>query len=374
MSKRLTVGVDIRDLNISKTGARTFLEELYRQFKNEDGEFTFHFFDSSIPVYNGRNKMYKLIEHLRFIAWKQVVLPLKAMVRGCDVVFCTDYFVPYIKPGYKTVAVFHDAFFYEYPEHYNRHWLTMFKWLGIGAAKRAEYVITPTEYAREQLLHYTNLASERIVAIPEAPKSVTKSAGSRERNKPLNLPHGPYILHIGTLEKRKNLVTLLEALYLLRKSGYNYSLVLAGQRSPKTDMDDSPNIRAAIKKYKLHEYVHLTGYVSDQDLPQLYKNAALYAFPSVNEGFGLPILEAFSYDVPVIVAGNTCLPEVGGEAVLTFDPYDVEDLASKIKLLTDEPALRTSLIEKGQQRLQHFSWEKTAAAIKAIFKKAVDNR
>lgn len=373
MSKRLTVGVDIRDLNISKTGARTFLEELYRQFQKGDGEFTFHFFDSSIPVYNGRKKVYKLVEHVRFVAWKQAVLPFKAMVRGCDVVFCTDYFVPWIKPGFKTVAVFHDAFFYEYPEHYNRYWLSMFKWLGIGAAKRAEYVITPTEYAKEQLLHYTDLDPKKILAIPEAPKT-TQVKTSGPPKKQLTFLQGKYILHIGTLEKRKNLVMLLEALYLLRKQGYDYSLVLAGQRSPKTDMDDSQNIRAAIKKYKLHDHVHLTGYVSDADLPQLYKNASLYAFPSVNEGFGLPILEAFSYDVPVIVAGNTCLPEVGGDAVLTFDPYDVEDLVSKIRAVIDQPALRSSLIEKGKKRLQDFSWEKTAAQIKAVFKKAVNNR
>src|SRR4051812_34674732 len=116
----LKIGVDVRDLRIAKTGARTYLDELIKEFKLlENDKVRFFYFDASIPVYTGRGKFLKLVEHIRFITWKQVILPLKAFFRNCDVIFCSDFFVPYMHLGYKTIPVLHDAFFFEYPEHYN---------------------------------------------------------------------------------------------------------------------------------------------------------------------------------------------------------------------------------------------------------------
>src|SRR5690606_31751108 len=128
-----------------------------------------------------------------------------------------------------------------------------------------------------------------------------------------------FILHVGTLEKRKNLVRLIEAFHLLRQSGHDdYSLVLVGQPSPKSDMDGSAEILQARSRLGLEQFVLMPGYASDGDLAYFYRYAQLYAFPSINEGFGLPVIEAFHHQMPVIVANNTCLPEVGGDAVLSF--------------------------------------------------------
>src|SRR5690606_20379164 len=119
MSKKITVGVDIRDLRIAKTGSKTYLEEIYNQFKSNNYDCRFVFFDTSIPVYTGRYKIFKLIEHIRFLVWKQLILPIKAYRNNCDILFCTDYFLPYFTPGFKTAVVFYDSFFYEYSGHYN---------------------------------------------------------------------------------------------------------------------------------------------------------------------------------------------------------------------------------------------------------------
>jgi glycosyltransferase involved in cell wall biosynthesis len=86
----------------------------------------------------------------------------------------------------------------------------------------------------------------------------------------------------------------------------------------------------------------------------------MYVFPSLNEGFGIPILEAFNHNLPVLVADNTCLPEIGGEAVVTFNPLNIDDIAAKMQMILDNPELKNSLIKKGQKRLEYFSWEKTA--------------
>lgn len=373
MAEQIIVGVDIRDLRIAKTGGKTYLEEITMQFKKSQGDCKFIFFDTSFPVYTGKYKIFKFIEHIRFFTWKQLILPLKAYINNCDILFCSDYFSPYFTPGFKTVVVFYDSFFYEYPAHYNSLWLKLFKTLGVGAARKAEKVITITEYTKRQIAHFTGIDPDKIVSIHLAPKGTVIAETDPSYIPSLHVPSSKFILHVGTLEKRKNLVRLIEALKLLHNDGYKeYSLVLVGQPSPKTDMDGSSEIYEAINRLGLQDSVLLSGYASDDDLGYFYKNAELYAFPSINEGFGLPVLEAFHHNIPVIVADNTCLPEVGGEAILSFDPFETQDIYTKMKMIIDNPKLRKKLISKGSERLELFSWEKNALQLMKIFKAIVN--
>ncbi|RZJ83282.1 MAG: glycosyltransferase family 1 protein [Chryseobacterium sp.] len=366
----LHIGVDIRDLRIAKTGARTYLEELVREFKLlEDDQVCFHFFDTSFPVYTGKNKFLKLIEHIRFITWKQLILPTKAWSKKCDILFCSDFFVPYIHLGYKTIPVLHDAFFFEYPEHYNKVWLFLFKHLGISSARRAYQIITPTAYTRETIAHLSGIAKEKIIAIAEGPKTLIKTS---ESTHPVTNPlfQQRYLLHVGTMEIRKNIVSLLKAFLLLLQDDPQLKLVLIGQFSPKTDMDDKVAIQEFIEVNNLNTEVIFPGYVPDELLSTYYSKALIYVFPSINEGFGIPILEAFDHQVPVVIANNSCLPEVGGNAVLSFDPYDVQDIYSKISSLLNDPDKRANLVRKGTQRLADFSWKITATELLKIFKKS----
>jgi len=369
MVKPIIVGVDIRDLKIAKTGTKTYLEEVCKEFKKGRPDFQFYFFDSPIPVYNGRNKVFKLIEHLRFLLWKQLMLPIMAFSKGCDIVFCTDFFVPCINLNYKTIPVFHDAFFWEYPAHYNKYWLKLFYSFGVWGAKKSAFITTPTDYAKKTVLTFLPVPAEKIITVSEAPKTFTDNTASPSGK--LKLKTSYYFLHIGTFEKRKNLTILIEALHSLHLEGFtDYSLILCGQISPKNDMDGSSELLDTIRKHNLEDYVLMPGYVEDNELSSYYSNATLYLFPSINEGFGLPILEAFHNKLPVLVADNTCLPEVGGDAVICFNPYSTADLVSKIKQVINNPQLKQQLIETGISRLQDFSWEKTANELLEIFKKA----
>lgn len=373
MPEKLIVGVDIRDLRIAKTGSKTYLEEIYKQFKSNKYDCEFIFFDTSFPVYTGKYKLLKLLEHIRFIIWKQLILPIKAYSNKCDILFCTDYFVPYFTPGFKAIAVFYDAFFYEYSSHYNSYWLKLFKWMGVNAAKKAAAIITITEYTRKRIAHFTGIDPDKIVAIHLAPKSMAVAEPIPGYVPTFKMPTSKFILHVGTLEKRKNLVRLVEAFKQLQLAGHeDYSLVLVGQPSPKTDMDDSQAIKDVIKRLDLQNSVITAGYASDNDLAYFYKYAEMYVFPSINEGFGLPVLEAFHHQLPVIVADNTCLPEVGGDAILCFNPFDTEDISQKMGAVIENPKLRSDLIRKGSERLKLFSWEKNATELVKIFKAAVN--
>lgn len=378
MARTIIVGIDVRDLRIAKTGSKTYLEELCKQFKEEKNErFKFYFINAFFPVYIGKNKFLKLIEQIRFLFWKQFSLPVIAFFYRCDIVFCTDFFVPYLHLGYTTIPVFHDAFFWEYPQHYNKYWLMLFKNIGVSAAKKSAFVITTTFYAKEKIASFSGIDAEKIIPVYEAPKLFSNKK-KQENILSLNLSEKlshPYILHVGTFEKRKNLSLLIKAFQTLINSGYpNFKLILVGQSSVKTDMDDSDTIKKTISQYQLEDKIFMPGYVSDELLPHYYQHAFLYVFPSINEGFGLPVLEALQYNIPVLVANNTCLPEVGGNAVITFNPYDADELFQKIKKIIDEPILKQKLIKKGKERLQLFSWNKTASQLLTIFELAAKEK
>jgi glycosyltransferase involved in cell wall biosynthesis len=375
MPKPLIIGVDIRDLQIAKTGTKTYLEELCKQFKRLDNnEQHFHFIDSNIPVYTGKNKLLKLLEHLRYQLWKQLILPLKALSKGCDIIFCTDNVVPLVHMGYTTIPVFHDAFFFENPEHYGKLWLRLYKLTAIPAAKRSAFVITPSEYAKKQINYFTHIANEKLIVIHEGPKELNSSENIDDVN-PLNqfcLLQGNYILHVGTMFKRKNIPALIRAFGKIKSIGYpDLKLVLAGSTSPADVESDHAQILLTIEKNNLQKDVIFTGYLSNNALAQLYNNAIMYAFPSLNEGFGLPVLEAFEHNLPVLIANTTSLPEVGGDAALPFDPLDVDDIFIKIKTVLDNPELRENMIIKGRERLKQFSWEKAALELLEVFRKAV---
>ena len=369
----IKVAVDLRDLQISASGARSYLESVIIEFKKEHPGFAFYFLDATTKAYTGNHFLFKLKEQLSYFLWKQFVLPYQAKQLGCRVLFCSDFMVPYFSLGIKTIPVFHDAFFWEYPEHYNKYWLLFFRNLGLAAAKKSAFVVAPTQYASNQLAKYTGINPNKIQVIGEAPKTIDASISENETTaivkQILNLD---YILHVGTLEKRKNLTALIQAFKIVRENGFpNLKLVLVGKASNKITLDDSSAIKDAIMQQQLTNDVILTDYLGDAEVQQLYQKAKLYVFPSINEGFGIPVLEAFKYQVPLVIANNTCLPEVAGQGAKSFNPFSVKEMANAISTLLKDEALRQSYIEKGNAQLQNFSWDKTAASLMQLYKKAV---
>lgn len=386
--KQVKVGVDILDLQYAKTGQKTILEEYYRAFlKNQDKSIAFFPLTAKLPQFSRKSKWGIIGNHLVYQYWKQILLPLKAFAKGIDIVFCTDYFAPVLRLGFKNVPLFHDAFFYEYPQHYNRLWLKLFKGLAMPAARSAACIVTTTQYAKQKIHEHFGFPLNQIVNIYPGPKTLrtnlteettvtttNKSVSNSVQHASLNsLPTYPYILHVGVWEKRKNIPFLLKAYrQFLDESMLNYTLVLVGTGNNKKDSDDTAAIHASIAALNLSNHVICTGYLPDDALAQWYAGASLYVFPSYNEGFGLPVLEAFEHSIPVLVANNSCLPEVGGDAVLSFDPNDVNELASLMQQVLTDSHLQESLKEKGKKRLAYFSWEKASKELIDVFKIAAN--
>jgi glycosyltransferase involved in cell wall biosynthesis len=172
----------------------------------------------------------------------------------------------------------------------------------------------------------------------------------------------PYILYVGGINARKNIVRLFAAYERLNRRQPQVTLVVAGRRQWQTGAID-----AAFRELDLADRVHFTGYVDDADLPALYSAAELFVFPSLYEGFGLPPLEAMACGTPVVTSNISSLPEVVGDGALTVDPYDVDGLTTAIERVLTDQVLRVELRRRGVARAAGFTWQRTAQAVYAAY-------
>jgi glycosyltransferase involved in cell wall biosynthesis len=242
------------------------------------------------------------------------------------------------------------------------------------AAKKSSIIVTPSDFALQTVHKYAGISIDKLVRIYEAPKNL--DAIEANNNDPLlaGFIHKKYIFHVGVFEKRKNLLNLVNAYHSLIKNSSEYvqiKLVLAGKGTGRAESDVSSELVALIKELGLNNQVILTGYLSDVQLKTTYQNAFMYVFPSLNEGFGIPVLEAFKARIPVLVANNSCLPEIGADAVMQFDPFNVKDIAEKMQLVIDNVDIRNDLIAKGDIRLKYFSWKQAAQEFLKVFERAI---
>ena len=370
MKKVLTIGIDCRDLLKASTGTRTYLSELTEQFKQTpSSSIRFIYFHDPLPVLLGKSYMHKFCEHMLFFIWKQIVLPVKAFSKGCDILFCTDYFLPLVRLRYKTVVVFHDAFFWEYPTHYNKIWLRLFHLLAVPSAKKSARILVPSAHSKGTIAARLKLPLKHFTVVYEAGKRLPETGGIKQGFILEELRGQTYFLHVGGFNKHKNLVRLVEAFRILKLQHPQKSihLVLAGTAGSSIFSDESIAIKKTIKQYDLSHCVHLPGYVSDQELSTLYQHALAYIFPSYNEGFGLPALEAMAFKLPVIAANNTCLPEICKEGAIYFDPFDIDKMAFEMNRILVDDSLRKRIIENQQDVMSKYSWENTANEIIQIF-------
>jgi glycosyltransferase involved in cell wall biosynthesis len=177
------------------------------------------------------------------------------------------------------------------------------------------------------------------------------------------IPDTPYILAIGTIQPRKNYSRLILAVAALRSKGCEVDLVIAGSRGWLED-----ETYRTMRDSGIQEHLHFTGFVDEDDLPALYRGAICLAFPSLYEGFGLPVLEAMASGIPVVTSNVSSLPEVAGNAALMVNPYDVEELTDALWRVIHDEDLRALLITRGLERAKQFTWEKSARQLLQIYK------
>lgn len=231
-----------------------------------------------------------------------------------------------------------------------------------NAAQQSAYVITPSQYVKQDVAQYAKIAPEKIFVTYEAADRITAPA------KPVPRLEGKqFIMYVGRATPHKNLVRLVRAFELLRKKYPSLMLVLAGANNPNYH-----RLGALVTEKRLAHSIVFTDFVSEGELRWLYQNCAAYVFPSLSEGFGLPGLEAMMHGAPVVSSSATCLPEIYGDAAHYFDPHSVTDIATKIHDVLSKSSLRLELIRRGQARAAKYSWRRTAHQTLELYDKSLD--
>ncbi len=309
---------------------------------------------------------------LGYKPWRMLVwlgqlarVPYNRLVPDATLFHATEHLLLPVR-GVPTVLTVHDLIFRHLPEHHkplNRWYLNATLPL---YCRRADHIIVVSEATRRDLMAAYNLPAEKITVIHEAadPRFKLPAPGAVARVRmSYGLPE-EYLLYVGTIEPRKNLPRLLHAWEPLYMAGEAPPLVIVGRRGWLAD-----DFYAALERSPCREAVQFTGYVRDEDLPALYAGATAFVFPSLYEGFGLPLLEAMACGTPVACSNGSSLPEVVGDAALTFDPTEVAEITQALRRLLHEPELRESLRERGLQRAAQFSWERAARETLAVYRK-----
>jgi glycosyltransferase involved in cell wall biosynthesis len=362
----MIIGIDAsRTTAARRTGTENYSFHLIRELLalGEVDRFRLYFNQAPRPGLLPGGADWRVLPFPRL--WTHVRLSWEMLVQPPDLLFVPSHVLPLIHPRRSVVTV-HDMGYHYYPEAHTLFQNLYLRWSTRYNARTATRVLADSEATQQDLMYYYRIPEARIrVVYPGRDESLAPVcapmtlADVRAR---LGLSNS-YLLYVGTLHPRKNLVRLIQAFAsflnsppgTLQSALSNLQLVLAGQKGWLYD-----EILAQIRKLGLTDRVVLTGYVPEADLPGLLSGALAFVFPSLYEGFGLPVLEAMACGTPVICSNVSSLPEVAGEAALLVDPLDTEALAEAIGRIVADEGLRRTLVEQGFQQAQKFSWRRCA--------------
>jgi glycosyltransferase involved in cell wall biosynthesis len=298
-----------------------------------------------------------------------LVLPSALEEDQIDLYHNPTFAVPVVRTRARTVATVHDAVFRRHPNLVEPGLRNYLDHATRRAEKHADHLITVSEFSKREIKSLYQVSEERITAIPNgvrlpnSEKSDSKDAESVLQGRGLS-PAG-YILYVGSIEPKKNIDLLLQAFkeVLLRGERKGVRLALAGSRGA-----GQYSIEERIADLGLCENVVVLGYVSEEFLETLYREALAFVYPSLYEGFGLPPLEAMARGVPTIVSDSSSLPEVVGDAGIVVDPKSPALFAQAILDLLKSPTLRQELSKKGAERSHLFTWRQSAKRHLAVYR------
>ena len=275
------------------------------------------------------------------------------------VLLTTDSKIPLLLPrSCRLMSLITDLAVFRMSEVYQSSRVFLWRLQYRKLCKRADKLLAISEFTKRELTEVLGVPPEKIevvpCACPNTVQRVTDPAALARVKEKYSLPEH-YLLFVGNYNPRKNLARLIRAFDLFKQRGDSpCELVIAGGQGWKFDE------KKALEGIRASDSVHFIGYVPDEDMSALYTGAELFLFPTLYEGFGIPVLEAQRCGTAVLTSGVSSLPEVGGDAAWYVDPLDVEDIARGLSTLTKDTRLREQLVEKGYANEKHFSWEKSA--------------
>jgi len=345
---------------------------MVKALANIDTQSSYHLFVADAgknidpPGTNFTSHPTRLTERWLARLWYRLRLPLpiETWTGPLHLFHQPDFFLPPVKAGTRTIVTIHDLSFERQSSNMIMPGMEahLKKWVPYSV-QQADHVIAVSAATRQDLVDLYHTPPEKITVLhhgvtPEF-QPIADSAQLTQMRHKYNLDDRPFVLSVSTIQSRKNYRRLIRAFAQIDEA---YSLVIAGGKGWGYD-----DVVAEVVRLGLENRVHFPGFIADADLPALYNAAGLFVYPSLYEGFGLPILEAMACGTPVIASDQSSLPEVVGEAGLLVDPYDVDAIATAMSQVLEDKDLHRRLSQAGQQQVKKFTWNRMATQLLALY-------
>ncbi|MHB9112513.1 MAG: glycosyltransferase family 4 protein [Thermoleophilia bacterium] len=368
----MRIGVDISAIQTTKSGVDWYthrvIEEMMDLLESDEQLYLFSNRETGFENYAASRRNVTVVRSgFKYQEpWRQFILPLLLKRHQIDVCFFTN-FVLSIAASCPMVLTIHDLSVWLYPRTHSLRNVVWARTLVPISTRRSRSIIADSNNTKLDIVRLIKARPSKVSVIHLGAPDECNPEPQPEDDEAMH-HYGiikPYILFVGTLEPRKNLNVLIRSFDRVAKSRQDIHLVLAGRRGWMAQA-----IFDELERRDLLGRVHITGYVREQYLPALYRQAAAFVYPSLYEGFGLPPLEAMSSGTPVIVSRSSSLPEVVGDAGLYVDPLNADEMARAMEAAVGDPELARSLRKKGLERAKLFSWKKTAEMTLDILREA----
>lgn len=351
-----------------------FVQEIFRRLAKQFPQHEFIFiFDREYDeqfIFSSNIKPIVVAPKARhafsFKYWYDVKLPMALRSIKPDVLiqpygFCS------LTTNIPQVLVVHDLAFKHYPQFIAKHHLYYYRAYTKKFLNKATAIATVSEFSKSDIVQQYKIDPEKINVVYSAAKNIFKpiDISLQQKTKEKYSDGREYFLFVGGIHPRKNLMNLLRAFSLFKKwQRSNMKLLVAGRMAWQYD-----DIVEKLKTYKYRDDVVLLNYLPEDELANITASAYAMLFPSLFEGFGVPVIEAMQCAVPVITSNTSSLPEIGGSAALYADPTDADAIAKQMLQLYKDESLRNKLIEEGKVQAAKFSWDKTAELMWEVIEK-----
>jgi glycosyltransferase involved in cell wall biosynthesis len=365
IEENLRVLVDAHMLGTQETGNETYIVNLLGKLGGLPVDVAATIWDSQPVPPSLQDVNIDMISLNIKNDWHRLSFGLQNVCKDwqADVLHVT-YVGPFWLPCPMVVTV-HDISYKRYPEYFSKRDLILFNTLLPYTLKRARAVITISKHAKMEILNFFPGLNDRVFVTSLASNPIYKIMQEKQARQIISERYNinsDFLLAVGNLQPRKNMTRLLEAFAEVRKKDYEVKLVIVGKTHWKASA-----IYQRVIDLGLENDVIFTGYVPENDLVAFYNAAKVFVFPSIYEGFGLPILEAMACGTPVITANTSSMPEVAGNCALLVDPFDHDHIAKAMIDIMENPTLAQNLSELGLKHVKNFSWEKTARETLEIY-------
>ena len=368
----MRIAVNTRHLLLNRLeGVGTVTDEVMRRMvhSHPEDEFDYYFDRKFDPHFvhgpNVHPHAFYPVTRLPILIryWLDHPVRKHAVKEKANVFFSPDGFIP-LGMSIPKVSMVHDIAYLRYPEYLQPRIRAFYnKWMPRYLAY-TDHIITVSEFSKREIIDGYNVPANKISVVYNGITDTYQpiQAAQKLKTREKYAKGLPYYVYLGSIHPRKNILTLVQAFEQFKSSHpSDHQLVLAGRASWQTE-----EVFKAIADSKWKEAIHLPGYVSTSDATALVASAEAMIYPSLYEGFGLPLVEAMASGVPVICSDVSSLPEVAGNAALRFAPLDVNLLAHHMRRVSEEESLRKELITLGLERVKYFSWDKASDQIYEI--------